>query len=74
MLNSLLEQATMLEIGGGYMAKSDQNPKYRIEAWFSVLTFLHSCLGLNREGDSHPQCKKVLHNLIQDIEELMKSL
>jgi hypothetical protein len=50
-----------------------QNPKYRIEAWISILSMLHSCLGLNREGKSHPQCKEVLQALIKDIEEVMNS-
>lgn len=55
------------------MANSE-NPKYRIEAWMSVLCTLHSCLGLNREGESHPLCKEVLEALIQEIEEVKNSL
>jgi hypothetical protein len=51
-----------------------QNPKYRIEVWFSLLTMLHSCLGLNREGETHPVCKDVLQILVIDIEEVIKSL
>ncbi len=56
------------------MQQSSENPKYRIEAWFSIMTMLHSCLGLDRENGNHVQCKEILQNLVRDIEELIASL
>jgi len=56
------------------MAENRENPKYRIEVWMSILCQLHSCLGLNREGDHHPQCKEILEALLKDIEEVKNSL
>lgn len=49
-------------------------PKHQIEAWVSMLTTLHVCLGLNREGKHHPMCQQVLLALVKDIEEMMQSL
>jgi len=51
-----------------------KNPKYEIEIWISILSRLHSCLGLNREGDKHPLCKEFLTGLMKDMEEVRKSL
>ena len=49
-------------------------PKHQIEVWVSMLTTLHVCLGLNREGEHHPMCQQVLQALVNDIEEMMQSL
>jgi len=56
------------------MLESGENPKYKIEAWISVLSRLHPCLGLNLEGGKHPACQKVLEALIKDIEDVKNSL
>lgn len=48
--------------------------KHRIEVWANVLPHLHSCLGLDREGEKHPECKEALQALIEDIQDVMKSL
>jgi hypothetical protein len=42
--------------------------KYTIEAWISILSQLHSCLGLQREEKTHPICNKVLYLLALTME------
>jgi hypothetical protein len=53
---------------------TQQEPKHKIEVWASMLSYLHMCLGLNREGKHHPMCQQVLQTLVKDVEELMQSL
>jgi len=70
-----LPEAGQTGLGSEVMQMQDgENPKYRIEAWISILSRLHPCLGLNLEGEKHPECSKVLEALIIDIREVMKSL
>jgi hypothetical protein len=42
--------------------------KYSIEAWISILSQLHCCIGLQREKETHPICNRVLYLLTQEME------